>query len=68
MCIEDYHYRGEFYLSKLGSLDQQIRCLILIKIPFDNNIIKKDDMFVMTAGVPVGVTGTTNMIKIERVE
>ena len=37
------------------------------KFLIDNNIIKKDDMFVMTAGVPVGVTGTTNMIKIERV-
>ena len=35
------------------------------KFLMDNNIIKKDDMFVMTAGVPVGVTGTTNMIKIE---
>jgi pyruvate kinase len=34
----------------------------------DNHIIKKDDMFVMTAGVPVGITGTTNMIKIETVE
>ena len=38
------------------------------KFLIDSNIIKKDDMFVMTAGVPVGVTGTTNMIKIERVE
>ena len=38
------------------------------KFLIDNNIIKKDDMFVMTAGVPVGVTGTTNMIKIEKVE
>ena len=38
------------------------------KFLIENNIIKKDDMFVMTAGVPVGVTGTTNMIKIEKVE
>ena len=38
------------------------------KFLIENNIIKKDDMFVMTAGVPVGITGTTNMIKIEKVE
>ena len=38
------------------------------KFLMDNHIIKKDDMFVMTAGVPVGITGTTNMIKIETVE
>ena len=38
------------------------------KFLIDNGVIKKDDMFVMTAGVPVGITGTTNMIKIEKVE
>ena len=38
------------------------------KFLIDNHIIKKDDMFVMTAGVPVGIAGTTNMIKIETVE
>ena len=38
------------------------------KFLMDNHIIKKGDMFVMTAGVPVGITGTTNMIKIETVE
>ena len=38
------------------------------KFLMDNHIIKKDDMFIMTAGVPVGITGTTNMIKIETVE
>ena len=38
------------------------------KFLMDNHIIKRGDMFVMTAGVPVGITGTTNMIKIEIVE
>ena len=33
----------------------------------DNNIIKKNDQFIMTAGIPVGITGTTNMIKIETI-
>ena len=32
----------------------------------DKKLIKTNDSFIMTAGVPVGVTGTTNMIKIEK--
>ena len=35
------------------------------KFLIDRRIIKKGDLFIMTAGVPVGITGTTNMIKIE---
>ena len=37
------------------------------KFLIDNGIVKKDDQFIMTAGIPVGVTGSTNMIKIETV-
>ena len=37
------------------------------KFLIDNNIIKKGEQFIMTAGIPVGVTGTTNMIKIETI-
>ena len=33
----------------------------------DNGIVKKGNQFIMTAGIPVGITGTTNMIKIEMV-
>lgn len=53
-------------VKKFRSTDQMLD--FNKKFLMDNNIIKKDDMFVMTAGVPVGITGTTNMIKIERVE
>ena len=53
-------------VKKFRSTDQMLD--FNKKFLLDNNIIKKDDMFVMTAGVPVGITGTTNMIKIERVE
>ena len=35
------------------------------KFLIDRKIIKEGDLFIMTAGVPVGITGTTNMIKIE---
>ena len=53
-------------VKKFRSTDQMLD--FNKKFLMDNNIIKKDDMFVMTAGVPVGITGTTNMIKIERIE
>jgi len=34
------------------------------KILKDNNYLKAGDKYIITAGAPVGVTGTTNMIKI----
>jgi len=34
------------------------------KILKDNNYLKEGDKYIITAGAPVGVTGTTNMIKI----
>jgi len=30
-------------------------------------LIKKGEQFIMTAGIPVGITGSTNMIKIETI-
>jgi pyruvate kinase len=53
-------------VRKFRSTDQMLD--FSKKFLMDNHIVKKDDMFVMTAGVPVGITGTTNMIKIEIVE
>ena len=32
-----------------------------------NKILKKNDKYVIIAGVPVGISGTTNMIRIERI-
>ena len=37
------------------------------KFLIENSIVKEEDLFIMTAGVPVGIAGTTNMIKIESV-
>ena len=31
----------------------------------DNKILKKNDQYIMIAGVPVGVSGTTNLIRVE---
>ena len=37
------------------------------KILKNKNFIKKDDVFILTSGVPVGITGSTNMLKIHKV-
>ena len=31
------------------------------------NLLKSGDRYVMIAGVPVGVSGTTNMIRVETI-
>ena len=33
----------------------------------NNKILKKNDKYIIIAGVPVGISGTTNMIRIERI-
>ena len=50
-------------VRKFKSTDQMLS--FIKKFLVDNKIIKKDELFIMTAGVPVGVTGSTNMIKVE---
>ena len=37
------------------------------KILMDKKFIKNGDIFILTSGVPVGITGTTNMLKIHQV-
>ncbi|MBN1627397.1 MAG: hypothetical protein JW944_12820, partial [Deltaproteobacteria bacterium] len=34
----------------------------------ENNMAKKDDRLVVTAGVPVGVPGTTNLLKVLNID
>jgi pyruvate kinase len=34
----------------------------------ESHLVDKDDIVVITAGVPVGVSHTTNMMKVERVD
>ena len=38
------------------------------KILIDNNLLNIGSTFVLTAGVPVGITGSTNMLKIHKIE
>ena len=47
------------------STDQMLK--FCKKFLVDNNIMKAGEQFIMTAGIPVGVTGTTNMIKVETI-
>lgn len=39
-----------------------------IKVGKENKLIETGDIIVITAGIPVGVRGSTNMIKVHRVE
>ncbi len=32
------------------------------------NLLEKDDLTVITSGVPIGISGTTNMIKVQTVQ
>ncbi len=38
------------------------------KLARDLGLAKPGDLIVITGGIPVGVTGTTNLLKVERVE
>ena len=52
-------------VKKYKSTDQMLK--FCRKFLIDNSIIKEGEQFIMTAGIPVGITGTTNMIKIETI-
>jgi len=38
------------------------------KVLIENKLLKYGNTFVLTAGIPIGVTGSTNMLKIHKVE
>ena len=52
-------------VNKFKSTDQMLK--FCRKFFIDNSMIKKGEQFIMTAGIPVGITGSTNMIKIETI-
>ena len=39
-----------------------------VKAGKDKELLKEGDLAVITSGVPIGKSGTTNMIKVETVE
>lgn len=38
-----------------------------VEIAEKSGLVKKGDIVVITAGIPLGVSGTTNMLKVDRV-
>ena len=38
------------------------------KVLIENKLLKYGNTFVLTAGIPAGITGSTNMLKIHKVE
>ncbi len=54
-----------FHLAKAPSLDRLFTTpASLVK---DLGIARPGDLIVITGGIPVGVAGTTNLLKIEKV-
>ena len=51
---------------KYSSTDDMIKKVERLLV--SKQLLTKGDTFVMTSGVPVGVTGKTNMLKIHKVE
>lgn len=38
-----------------------------VEIAKKNKLVSKDDIVVITAGIPLGISGTTNMLKVEKI-
>tara|TARA_Y100001970_G_scaffold32723_1_gene40576 strand:- start:94 stop:1512 length:1419 start_codon:yes stop_codon:yes gene_type:complete len=54
------------FTKKFKSTDQML--IHSEKILLDKKYMKKGETFVMTAGVPIGITGSTNMLKIQKID
>jgi pyruvate kinase len=39
-----------------------------VQVSYDAGIIKNDETVVITAGIPLGISGTTNMLKVQEVD
>lgn len=51
-------------IEEMDSTDSLIKRAI--EISLEKGYLKKDDLVVITAGVPLGMSGTTNLLKVER--
>jgi pyruvate kinase len=38
------------------------------RLSLETGVARKGDLIVITAGIPIGMAGTTNLLKVERVE
>ena len=39
-----------------------------VEVARKHGLISKGDIVVITAGIPLGISGTTNMLKVERIK
>ena len=39
-----------------------------VEVSLKEHLVKKGDTVVITAGIPLGISGTTNMLKVHRVD
>ena len=59
----DYNnIKREFYNVK--KINLCIYCLYNSKVLMENKILRKNEKYVITGGVPVGVPGTTNYLSV----
>ncbi len=54
------------YIKDFKSTDNMIESVN--KFIKDNKVLRKNDQFILIAGVPVGISGTTNMIRVETIK
>ncbi|MCK4577843.1 MAG: pyruvate kinase, partial [Candidatus Marinimicrobia bacterium] len=53
------------HVEQMPNTDDMI--VLAEKLLLNNNIVTKGDYFVLTAGIPIGQTGSTNLLKVQRV-
>lgn len=52
-------------VPEFNSIDEMIR--VTIKAAYNADLVREDDIVVMIAGVPFGIAGQTNLLKVHRV-
>ena len=68
ICNQMSLYKGVVPIKASEYLSTDEMLMNAERILLENNYIRKGQTFIMTAGVPVGVTGSTNMLKIQKIE
>ena len=61
--VEELRYENKQLKSKLDNMDSIIENAVNKAQTAD--IVKNNDLVVITAGVPLGISGTTNMLKVQ---
>ena len=62
---ELFNYIETVDVDEFSNTDDMIK--MVEKYLLNNRILKKNDKYVIIAGVPVGLSGTTNLIRVETI-